>query len=117
MNSARKAWGMMKSFPILPSRESRWQGAGSRTRKSPLQSLTTFWRRARIFLFVYEHRSLPLKSRRLQETIATAKKSGYFGYQLEAQLALGEIETASGDTAIGQSVLTDVRKQAQQKGF
>jgi len=53
----------------------------------------------------------------LRETIANTKKSGYLGYQLEAQLALGEIETASGDTANGQSVLADVRKQAQQRGF
>ena len=58
-----------------------------------------------------------IQSKWEQETIANAKKSGYFGYQLEAQLTLGEIETAAGDTAIGQSVLADVRKQAQQKGF
>jgi tetratricopeptide (TPR) repeat protein len=53
----------------------------------------------------------------LQEMIANAKKSGYLGYQLEAQLALGEIETTSGNAAAGQSLLADVRKQAQQKGF
>jgi eukaryotic-like serine/threonine-protein kinase len=53
----------------------------------------------------------------LQETIAETKKTGYLGYQLEAQLALGEIEIASGNAAAGESLLADVRKQAQQKGF
>jgi len=53
----------------------------------------------------------------LQTTIASARKSGYLGYQLEAQLALGEIEKTSGKTAAGVSQLADVRKQAQIKGF
>ncbi len=53
----------------------------------------------------------------LQETIASAKKFGYVGFQLEAQLALGEVETASGKAAAGFSLLADVRKQAQLRGF
>ena len=55
--------------------------------------------------------------RRLEETIASAKKSGYLGFQLEAQLALGEVQMASGKSAAGRSLLADVRKQAQVKGF
>ena len=55
--------------------------------------------------------------RSLQETIATAKKSGYLGYLLEAQLTLGVLETASGRVEAGESLLSDVRKQAQQRGF
>jgi eukaryotic-like serine/threonine-protein kinase len=53
----------------------------------------------------------------LQTTIASAKKSGYLGYQLEAELALGEVETASGKNGAGLSLLADVRRHAQQKGF
>jgi serine/threonine protein kinase/tetratricopeptide (TPR) repeat protein len=53
----------------------------------------------------------------LQETIASAKKSGYEGLRLEAELALGEIEIASGHAAAGTSRLADVKKQAQDKGF
>ena len=56
-------------------------------------------------------------ARSLEETIASAKKLGYLGYQLEAQLALGEIQLASGNAAAGRALLADVRKQAQQKGF
>jgi ATP/maltotriose-dependent transcriptional regulator MalT len=53
----------------------------------------------------------------LQTTIANGKKSGYLGYQLEAELALGEVETESGRNGAGLSLLADVRRQAQQKGF
>jgi ATP/maltotriose-dependent transcriptional regulator MalT len=53
----------------------------------------------------------------LQTTIASARKSGYLGYQLESQLALGEVETTSGRTAAGMSLLGEVRSQAQQRGF
>ena len=55
--------------------------------------------------------------RRIEETLASAKKSGYLGFQLEAQLALGEVQMASGKSAAGRSLLADVRKQAQVKGF
>jgi eukaryotic-like serine/threonine-protein kinase len=55
--------------------------------------------------------------RRIEETIASAKKSGYLGFQLEAQLALGEVQMASGKSAAGRSLLADVRKQAQLRGF
>ncbi len=53
----------------------------------------------------------------LAETIAAAGKSGYVGYQLEAQLALGEADLGSGRVAAGLPVLRDVRKQAQLAGF
>ncbi|MGA2101121.1 MAG: hypothetical protein ABSG34_08450, partial [Candidatus Sulfotelmatobacter sp.] len=55
--------------------------------------------------------------RALQETTTNAAKLGYSGYALEAQLALGEVELASGNRTAGRNRLTEVRKQAQQKGF
>jgi serine/threonine protein kinase/tetratricopeptide (TPR) repeat protein len=55
--------------------------------------------------------------RMLEETTASSRKFGYVGYQLEAQLALGEVETASGKVAAGLSALKDVQSQAQLKGF
>jgi predicted negative regulator of RcsB-dependent stress response len=55
--------------------------------------------------------------RSIEETIASAKKSGYLGYQLEAQFALGEVQMASGRAGAGLSLLAEVRRQAQQKGF
>jgi eukaryotic-like serine/threonine-protein kinase len=55
--------------------------------------------------------------RLLQKTIASAKKSGYEGLRLEAELALSETEVASGRAAAGMDRLADVRKQAQEKGF
>ena len=53
----------------------------------------------------------------LEEAIASAKKSGYAGYLLEAELAMGTLESATGKTAAGTSLLHDVREQAQAKGF
>jgi serine/threonine protein kinase/tetratricopeptide (TPR) repeat protein len=53
----------------------------------------------------------------LQNTTATANKSGYTEYQLEAQLVLGEIEKASGHEALGLSELAAVRHEALQRGF
>jgi eukaryotic-like serine/threonine-protein kinase len=55
--------------------------------------------------------------RSLQETIASANKSGYVEYLLDAQLALGEVEATSGKVAAGLSLLRDVHTQAQLKGF
>jgi len=42
---------------------------------------------------------------------------GYVGFQLEAQLALGQVEIASGKVAAGVNLLADARKQAQARGF
>jgi len=53
----------------------------------------------------------------LQATIASARKVGYLGYQLESQLALGEVETTSGRSSAGMNLLVEVRRQAQQRGF
>ena len=53
----------------------------------------------------------------LEETITSAKKSGYAGYLLEAQLALGEVEAASGKATAGRSLLREVQSQAKLKGF
>ena len=53
----------------------------------------------------------------LQTTIASARKSGYLGYLLESQLALGEVEIASGRPGVGQSLLAEVQRQAEQRGF
>ena len=53
----------------------------------------------------------------LQETITTAKKSGYLGYQLEAPLALGEVLLKSGKRSAGLTQLSEVRSVAQAKGF
>ncbi len=53
----------------------------------------------------------------LQDTIASAKKFGYLGYQLEAQLALGQVEISLGKVAAGKSLLADVRRQGELKGF
>jgi eukaryotic-like serine/threonine-protein kinase len=56
-------------------------------------------------------------ARALQDTIGSAKQLGYLGYQLEAQLALGEIKVAAGFCIPGRDLLAEVRKQAQQRGF
>jgi hypothetical protein len=42
---------------------------------------------------------------------------GYLGHELEANLALGEIEIASGQTAQGRSRLQTVKQQARAKGL
>jgi len=55
--------------------------------------------------------------RSLQTTVASARKFGYLGYQFEAQLGLGEVWMTSGRSAAGASLLDEVRRQAQQKGF
>ena len=55
--------------------------------------------------------------RMLQTTIASARKFGYLEYQLESQLALGEVEMTSGRAGAGLSLLAEVRRQAQQTGF
>ncbi len=53
----------------------------------------------------------------LQSTITSARKFGYLGYQMEAQLALGEVETTSGRVAAGRNLLAQVRRLAEQRGF
>ena len=53
----------------------------------------------------------------LDDTIASAKRSGYVEYELESQFALGVIDRATGKAAAGQSLLNEVRQKAQLKGF
>jgi lipopolysaccharide biosynthesis regulator YciM len=53
----------------------------------------------------------------LQNTIANATKSGYLGLQLEAQLALGQVQIAAGKVATGQKLLSEVADRAKERGF
>jgi tetratricopeptide (TPR) repeat protein len=53
----------------------------------------------------------------LQATLAEATKYGFLGYQLEARLALGEIEIKSGQAAAGRARLEALGKDANAKGF
>jgi len=53
----------------------------------------------------------------LEATLAQAMKSGFAGYQLEARLALGEIEMKSGNPSAGRDRLEALEKEAKAKGF
>jgi tetratricopeptide (TPR) repeat protein len=53
----------------------------------------------------------------LQETLAEATRSGFFTLQLEARLALGEIEIKSGKATAGRTHLAALEKDATAKGF
>jgi hypothetical protein len=53
----------------------------------------------------------------LISTLAEARKLGYFGIELEARLALGEIEVKSGVLTRGRAQLQTVERDASQKGF
>ena len=53
----------------------------------------------------------------LESVLADASKHKYLGYQLEARLALGEIEIGSGKIAAGHAHLTALQKDAAAKGF
>jgi hypothetical protein len=53
----------------------------------------------------------------LKSTIATARKFGYFGTELEARLMLGEIEMKSGAVTRGRVQLRAVKKDASDRGF
>jgi serine/threonine protein kinase/tetratricopeptide (TPR) repeat protein len=56
-------------------------------------------------------------SNSLEAVLAQAKKHGFVGYQLEARLALGEIEMKSGHIAAGRARLTALENDARAKGF
>ena len=124
----RGAWRTMRSLRIVCWRGfcSRRERYWMRRKKVPaahdlLAKSQDFSVRLRASIAEAKVRPLPGKPqeaiRILQDTIASAEKSGYVGFQLEAQLALGEVEKASGKTAAGLSLLTDVRRKAQTKGF
>jgi tetratricopeptide (TPR) repeat protein len=53
----------------------------------------------------------------LKAVLVGATKHKYVGYQLEARLALGEIETGSGKIADGHTRLAALQKDAAAKGF
>ncbi len=55
--------------------------------------------------------------RRLREVIARASAAAFPGLILEARLAYGEIEIASGNRAEGRSVLGTVEKESTRVGF
>jgi len=52
---------------------------------------------------------------RLRKLETDAK--GYLGVELEARLALGEVDISSGQAAQGRARLEAVEKQAREKGF
>ena len=53
----------------------------------------------------------------LESALSDASRLGYLGYQLEARLALGEIQMKSGHGAEGRAQLALLAKEAQRKGF
>ena len=53
----------------------------------------------------------------LEATLAEAKENGFVRYQLEARLALGEIELKSANPTVGRTGLTALEKDADAKGF
>src|ERR1700674_2855962 len=53
----------------------------------------------------------------LQTDLKDATKYGFIGYELEAKLALGEIEMNSGKTAAGRLQLASLQKEAVANGF
>jgi tetratricopeptide (TPR) repeat protein len=53
----------------------------------------------------------------LRRTLAEAHKFGFYGIELEAKLALGEIEVNSGNASSGRILLERVQREAQQRGF
>jgi tetratricopeptide (TPR) repeat protein/TolB-like protein len=53
----------------------------------------------------------------LQGVLADAKKFGYVPYQLEARLALGQVEMKSGKVVAGRSRLSALEKEARAKDF
>ena len=53
----------------------------------------------------------------LEAVLGEAKKTGFLGHELEAGLALGEIELQSGNTAQARSRLEALEKQATAQGF
>ena len=53
----------------------------------------------------------------LQSTIADAQKGSFIHFLMEARLALGEIEIASGDRASGEKELNSLERDARTRGF
>lgn len=53
----------------------------------------------------------------LEATLAEAAKYGYLEYQLDARLAMGEIQAKSGNVSAGRVRLANVEREAKVKGF
>lgn len=53
----------------------------------------------------------------LEKVAREAKKAGMPGFELEARVAIGEIELAGGKTSLARKDLDDVRREASAKGF
>ncbi len=53
----------------------------------------------------------------LQKVALDAKKAGMPGFELQARLAIGEIQLADGKAAIARKELEDVQREAAAKGF
>lgn len=55
--------------------------------------------------------------RSLEKAISEARKYGFANYQLEARLAIGEIELKAGQKAAGRIHLQALERDARAKGF
>lgn len=53
----------------------------------------------------------------LMSILAEATRTGFIEYQFEARLALGKVDIRSGRVAAGQTRLSTLQKDAQEKGF
>lgn len=53
----------------------------------------------------------------MQSTLAEASKRGYLGLAFEARLSLAEMQTRSGQVAIGRAQLARLEKEAAERGF
>jgi predicted negative regulator of RcsB-dependent stress response len=53
----------------------------------------------------------------LTRIIAETKKSGFYGYQLKARLALAEVEWQSGKAATAHAHLKTLQQEARERGF
>ena len=52
-----------------------------------------------------------------RDALSKATRVGYFGYQLEARLALAAVQMKSGKSSSAQAMLEQLQKDAQEKGF
>jgi serine/threonine protein kinase/Tfp pilus assembly protein PilF len=53
----------------------------------------------------------------LRELIELARRHGYLGYEFEARLALGEIQSKTGQKHTAEAVLSELEKDANSRGF
>lgn len=53
----------------------------------------------------------------LESLLSEAQKAGFYGLQLDARLALGEIEVQSGEVAVGRMRLEALEGEASTRGY